>query len=135
LAGRPEELTDRLLIGFGSLEVDVLSDVLRAVRLTGAVYFDLRARAPWVAETPPTSHIRDRIMPGFEHVISFHMVLNGSCWAYLAEDPNSSVLLETGDAVIFTSGDTHVMSTERGRRATPISASIVARRIGRCHSC
>ena len=30
--------------------MDVLSDVLRAIRLTGAVYFDLHARAPWAAE-------------------------------------------------------------------------------------
>ena len=29
--------------------MDVLSDVLNAVRLTGAVYFDVRARCPWVA--------------------------------------------------------------------------------------
>ncbi|MEZ5421048.1 MAG: cupin domain-containing protein [Vicinamibacterales bacterium] len=28
---------------------DVLSDVLGAVRLTGAVYFDFELRAPWVA--------------------------------------------------------------------------------------
>jgi AraC-like DNA-binding protein len=87
--------------------------------MTGAVYFDFRARAPWVAETPPISRIRDRVMPNFEHIIAFHMVLNGSCWAYLAQDPESPVRLETGDAVIFTSADTHVMSTERGQRATP----------------
>ncbi|MEJ1961178.1 MAG: cupin domain-containing protein [Gammaproteobacteria bacterium] len=32
--------------------MDALSDVLRAVRLSGAVYFDIRAAEPWVAETP-----------------------------------------------------------------------------------
>ena len=31
---------------------DALSDVLRAVRLTGAVFFNLDVKAPWVAETP-----------------------------------------------------------------------------------
>ena len=35
--------------------MDVLSDVLRAVRLTGAIYFDVHACHPWVAETPPIS--------------------------------------------------------------------------------
>ena len=29
--------------------MDALSDVLRAVRLSGAVYFDIRASEPWVA--------------------------------------------------------------------------------------
>jgi hypothetical protein len=33
--------------------MDALSDVLKAVRLTGAVFFDVRASDPWVAETPP----------------------------------------------------------------------------------
>ena len=32
--------------------MDALSDVLRAVRLTGAIFFDVQASEPWVAETP-----------------------------------------------------------------------------------
>ena len=38
------------------MRTDVLSDVLRAVRLTGAVYFDFELSSPWVAEAPPSSH-------------------------------------------------------------------------------
>ena len=34
--------------------MDVLSDVLLAVRLTGAVFFDIDARSPFVAQSPPT---------------------------------------------------------------------------------
>ena len=32
--------------------MDVLSDVLRVVRLTGAVFFDTHARAPWAIQSP-----------------------------------------------------------------------------------
>ena len=32
--------------------MDVLSDVLGAVRLTGALFFDVDASSPWVVETP-----------------------------------------------------------------------------------
>ena len=32
--------------------MDALSDVLKAVRLTGAIFFDIHASEPWVAETP-----------------------------------------------------------------------------------
>ena len=32
---------------------DVLSDVLRAVRMTGAVFFSVEAKAPWAFEGPP----------------------------------------------------------------------------------
>ena len=34
--------------------MDVLSEVLRVVRLTGAVYFEVNAGYPWVSKSPPT---------------------------------------------------------------------------------
>lgn len=46
------------------MPIDVLSDVLRAVQLTGAVFFDFEMRAPWVAEAPPAREIASRVMPG-----------------------------------------------------------------------
>jgi AraC-like DNA-binding protein len=99
--------------------LDVLSDVLRAVRLTGAVYFDVRAREPWVAETPATGKICAKVMPEFEHVIAFHIMLEGWCWAQLADESEPPVKLEKGDAIIYPDGEGHFMSTELGRRAEP----------------
>ena len=46
--------------------MDVLSDVLRAVRLTGAIFFDVEQRAPWVAETPAATVIASNVMPDAE---------------------------------------------------------------------
>lgn len=100
--------------------MDVLSDVLSAVRLTGAVYFDVRAREPWVAETPATSRICANVMPAFEHAISFHIILEGWCWAQLGDQSEPAVKLERGDAVIFIGGEGHFMSTELGQRAEPM---------------
>ena len=99
--------------------MDVLSEVLRAVRLTGAVYFDVNARAPWVAESPPTAVICDRVMPEFEHVIAFHIMMEGGCWAQVGDESLPPIRLETGDAVIFVGGEGHFMGTEPGRRAAP----------------
>ena len=99
--------------------MDVLSDVLQAVRLTGAVYFDMHARAPWVAATPAASTIGERIMPGFEHVIAFHIVMDGSCWAQLADASQPVIRLEGGDAVIFVRGDAHYLTSEPGQRQAP----------------
>ena len=65
--------------------MDVLSDVLRAVRLNGAVYFDIDAGCPWTGESPGTSEIAAAVMPGAEHVISFHAILSGSCWVALSD--------------------------------------------------
>jgi AraC-like DNA-binding protein len=99
--------------------LDVLSDVLRSVRLTGAIYFDVHAREPWVAETPPIATICRRVMPEFEHVISFHIMLEGWCWAQVADLSEPPLRLESGDAIIFAAGDPHFMGTEKGRRSNP----------------
>ena len=52
---RPAGMPDRPMSP--TVIADVLSDVLRAVRLTGAVYFDFNLSAPWVAEAPPSREI------------------------------------------------------------------------------
>ena len=67
--------------------MDALSDVLRAVRLTGAVFFDIRAADPWVAATPPGAAIVGAMFPGSEHLISYHVIIEGSCWAGRARRP------------------------------------------------
>ena len=64
--------------------MDVLSDVLKAVHLTGAIFFERHLHAPWVGESPPSAAIASLVMPDAEHVISFHAILSGSCWAGLA---------------------------------------------------
>jgi AraC-like DNA-binding protein len=96
--------------------MDVLSDVLRAVRLTGAVYFDMDAGAPFVGESPGTARIAASVMPGADHVISFHAVISGSCWAALGDGGLPPVLLEAGDIVVFPAGDANVMSSHPGLR-------------------
>jgi AraC-like DNA-binding protein len=96
---------------------DTLSDVLRAVRLTGAVFFAVDATAPWVTETPAAREIASRIIPGAEHVIDYHLVSSGSCWGGIVGEP--PIHLETGDMIVFPQGDAHVMSSAPGMRGTP----------------
>ncbi len=99
--------------------MDVMSEVLREVRLTGAVYFDIVARAPWVATTPGAAKICPAIMPGFEHVIAFHIMLEGRAWAQLVDNSEPAVLLEEGDGLIVARGDWHSMGSDAGRHTIP----------------
>ena len=97
--------------------MDALSDVLRAVRLTGAVFFDVKASNPWVAETPPGPTIVRNIFPDADHLMSYHVVTQGSCWACpIGGDP---VELKAGDVVVFPHGDAHAMCSAAGMRDAP----------------
>ena len=99
--------------------MDVLSDVLRAVRLTAAIYFDMSFRPPFVGESPPMSAIAGSVMPDAEHVISFHMLLKGFCFAEIVGADLPPVRLDAGDVVIFPMGDANVLTSTPGLRATP----------------
>lgn len=94
---------------------DTLSEVLRAVRLRGAVFYYIDGSSPWVAEAPAAPEIIPAIMPGAEHMIEFHGVVEGSCWAACAGE--SPMRVETGDVILFPQGDAHVMSSAPGMRA------------------
>lgn len=97
--------------------MDTLSDVLRAVRLSGAVFFDVDASEPWVAEAPPGSQIVDRIFDGAEHLMSYHVMTRGTCWASLVGEP--PVQLQPGDVIVFPHGDPHIMASRPGMRGAP----------------
>jgi AraC-like DNA-binding protein len=98
--------------GGGALSQDTLSDVLRAVRLRGAVFYYVDGSAPWVAEAPPARELIPAIMPGAEHLIEFHAVAEGLCWGGIVGKP--PLRLEQGDVILFPQGDGHVMSSAPG---------------------
>jgi AraC-like DNA-binding protein len=97
------------------LSRDTLSDVLRAVRLRGAVFYYVDGSSPWVVEAPPAQEIIPAIMPGAEHMIEFHGVIQGSCWGGIVGEP--PLPLAEGDVVLFPQGDPHVMSSAPGMRS------------------
>lgn len=103
--------------------MDVLSDVLRVVRLTGAVYFDMDVGTPFVGESPGTAEIAAAVMPGAEHVISFHAVISGSCWAVLGDGAMPPVQVSAGDIVVFPDGAANVLSSRPGLRGEPNMAT------------
>jgi AraC-like DNA-binding protein len=99
------------------MSTDILSDVLRAVRLTGAIFFDVHTAAPWVAEAPPARVIAPHVMPGAPHVIEYHVVVAGTCYGGLIGEP--PVHLEPGSIIAFPQGDPHVLSSAPGMRGRP----------------
>jgi AraC-like DNA-binding protein len=104
---------------------DVLSDVLRSVRLSGAIYFDFELTSPWVAEAPPSVDITPIVMPGAQRLIEYHLIARGSGWGCAIDEP--PIRLNEGDLIIFPQGDAHVLSSAPGLRATPDLAMYLRR--------
>lgn len=101
------------------MAADALSDLLKTVRLTGATFFDVAAREPWVAESPPRDMILQKILPGADHLIAYHVVTAGRCFAnIIGEQP---ITVEAGEVIVFTNGDPHVLSSSPGMRANPVA--------------
>ena len=98
--------------------MDVLSDVLMAVRLSGAVFFDVRAWPPFVTASPSSDVIRQLLGEG-GHVIGFHVVTAGACWAESLDTAGPAQELRTGQMVIYPGGDANLMLSSPGMRAEP----------------
>jgi AraC-like DNA-binding protein len=96
---------------------DTLSDVLRGVRLRGAVFFHVSGNGDWAVEAPAAQELAPLLMRGVDHVMEYHVVTQGSCWAGMPGAP--AVRLAAGDVVMFPHGDTHVVSSAPGMRANP----------------
>jgi AraC-like DNA-binding protein len=95
--------------------VDVLSEVLKTVKLEGAVFYRAEFSAPWSIRSPASSVLAPHLAPGAGHVIIYHLLTEGSAYAGLEDGAMTS--LEAGNIVIFPHGDAHMMGNGRPSRA------------------
>ena len=86
---------------------DPLSDVLRAVKLTGALFFLVDASFPWGVEVPHADAFSPIILPRAQHVVSYHIILKGAGWANVPGV--ASTWFEAGDVLVFPHGDPYSM--------------------------
>lgn len=96
--------------------VDVLSDVLRNVRLTGAMLFLVDAATPWHSWAPRAEAFRAVVLPQCEHIVSYHIVVDGNCWAGLRGAP--PVPMQAGDTLVIAHGDAYCLAEPADAQAT-----------------
>lgn len=82
--------------------------MLRSVRLTGSMLFLVEAATPWVSWAPETRSFQSLVLPAAQHLISFHIVTRGACWAGLADAPPER--LEAGDVLVIPHGDAYYLA-------------------------
>jgi AraC-like DNA-binding protein len=85
--------------------MDVLSEVLKVVKLQGALFFNGEFSSPWSFCSPPSHTVASYVAPAARHVIIYHLLTEGRASARLAN--GERIILEAGDIVIFPHGDAH----------------------------
>ena len=106
--------------------MDPLSDVLRAVRLNGAYFYLVEAGTPWSVAASASPDLVPRVLPNSEHLIPYHILTAGACWAGIAGEPQIQML--PGDAIIFPHGDAHVLSSDEHPRGRQLRVDVVPAR-------
>jgi AraC-like DNA-binding protein len=92
--------------------MDPLSDLLRVVRLDGAYFYEVAAADPWSVEAVAARELSPRIMPSADHLISYHILLEGRCFGGIVGE--EQVEMTAGDVIVFPHGEAHTMSSSRG---------------------
>ena len=105
--------------------MDVLSTVLKTVKLEGALFFNAEFSAPWSFRSPPSCLVAPYLSPEPRHVIIYHLLTQGQ--AYASVEGCERVSLVAGDIVVFPHGDAHVMGN--GRDVEPRDHSKILKEI------
>lgn len=93
--------------------MDALSEVLKTIRLHGAVYLNAEFSAPWCATASYGTPLSDLRVPGADHIIFFHCMLSGICLVRLASGGNA-LRMSPGDLVFFPHDHRHLLGSDLG---------------------
>jgi AraC-like DNA-binding protein len=99
-----------------NLLMDALSELLRAVKLSGALFYNSSCSAPWCLQAPQSSAFLPYIRAQATRVIEFHHITAGTAYVRVGEETTP---LAPGDIVMIPHGDAHEMGAGTGGK--PIS--------------
>jgi hypothetical protein len=108
LLARPRNLTDRRG-DFTARPMDALSELLRAVKLSGAMFFDAECSKPWRLRAAPSRSMACYVTCEASHVIEFHLVTQGEGYIRVGEETTP---FTAGDTVMVPHGDASTVGYE-----------------------
>ncbi|MDQ8021477.1 MAG: AraC family transcriptional regulator [Moraxellaceae bacterium] len=86
--------------------MDALSELLRAVRLSGAMFFNAHCAAPWCVASPPSQRFVRYVASESCRLIEFHFIAAGQAYIRVGGETTP---LAAGDIVMLPHGDAHHM--------------------------
>lgn len=97
------------------MSVDALSELLRVVKLHGAMFFHAQCGAPWGVCSPPSQTFNRFVGPPGSHIIEFHLLSEGRGYVRVGEE---SMPLLAGDVILMPHGDAHYLGSGPGHEST-----------------
>ena len=98
--------------------MDALSELLRAVKLSGAMFYNAEGSKPWRVDAPPSTTLGRYVAPNASHVIEFHFVTQGTGYIRVGEETTP---FAAGDLLMVPHGDAHEMGNGTG--AEPLATA------------
>jgi AraC-like DNA-binding protein len=98
---------------------DILSDILRIIRFSGAITLRPELSAPWIIKSLPHADFADALQAHTKHLLPFHIMVKGNCW--LQANDGTRTLLAEGDIIIFPHGDSHILGDRLDQEPVLIS--------------
>jgi hypothetical protein len=86
--------------------MDALSELLRVVKLDGALFFDAHCSAPWCVRSPPSAEFCRYLDAASSHIIEFHVLTEGCGYVRVGGETTP---LTAGDIFMIPHGDAHHM--------------------------
>ncbi len=91
--------------------MDALSELLRAVKLSGAMFYVAECSKPWRVISPPAATLGRYLAPDASHVIEYHLVAQGSGYIRVGTETTP---FAAGDLLMVPHGDEHEMGNGVG---------------------
>jgi AraC-like DNA-binding protein len=93
--------------------MDVLSEVLRAVKLESALFFNAEFSAPWCISSSAAAAVQ-YLSPAGGHLILYHFLTDGRAYARLPDGRREELV--AGDIIVLPHGDAHLLGNGRPER-------------------
>lgn len=98
--------------------MDVLSDVLRTVRLSGSIFFTGNFYEPWAFSSPTQKEISQNMPSKAESISFFHIIVDGTC--RFKTENGRTYFLKKDSVVIFPHASSHIVASNLSVSPAPI---------------
>lgn len=105
--------------------MDVLSEVLRVLRLQGALYYHAEFSAPWMVHTVASEYLKQYLAPAAGRLMIYHLITEGR--AFARTENGREITLEPGDILVLPHGHSH--DVWNGKATKALDADLLVHQI------